>query len=177
MYRSLLKIWRKLALTTGVQIKILRLFNDKFLIGVTGVIFNDKHEVLLVKHTYRRVPWSLPGGCLQSGEHPKSGLQRELFEETNFKVFIESIIKTQHDKSSARLDMCYVGIYKSGKFKKSHEVVDYGFYNLDKLPPLITDQYKQIEMAYEEYKLLHTTPLMKKITNLFNFSHIPFYKK
>jgi 8-oxo-dGTP diphosphatase len=167
MYRYLLKIWRYLALTTGVQVKVLRMLNDKFLIGVTGVIFNENHEVLLVKHSYRRVRWSLPGGYLQSSEHPKKGLQREIYEETNLKVFIEKIVKTSHDENSARLDLCYVGSFKSGTFKKSHEVTDFGFYSRNKLPKLITDQYEQIDLAYEQYKRLHTLPLFKKITNLF----------
>lgn len=157
-------------MSTGVQIKVLRLFNDKFLIGVTGVIFNENHEVLLLKHSYRRVMWSLPGGYLQSNEHPKKGLQREIFEETNFKVFIEKIVKTSHDKNSARLDMCYVGTFKSGKFKKSHEVTDFKFHAVKNLPKLIDDQYKQIDLAYEQYKHLHTIPFFKKITNLFSFS-------
>lgn len=170
MYRSLLKVWRNLALATAVQIRVLRIFNDEFLVGVTGVIFNDKHEVLLVKHSYRRVPWSLPGGFLQSGEHPKSGLQRELYEETNFKVFIEKIIKTQHDKKTARLDMCYVGIYKGGKFKKSNEVIDYGFFDLSNLPPLIDDQYKQIDLGLAEFKLLHKTPFMKKLSKILSIN-------
>ena len=30
-------------------------FQNKFLVGVTGVIFNEKNEVLLFKHTYRHV--------------------------------------------------------------------------------------------------------------------------
>lgn len=170
MYKHLLQVWKKLALTTGVQVKILRVLNDKFLIGVTGVIFNENQEVLLVKHSYRRVMWSLPGGYLKSSEHPKKGLQREIFEETNLKVFIEKIVKTSHDKKSARLDMCYVGILKSGKFKKSHEVTDLGFFPINKLPKLINDQYEQINLAYKQHKNLHTLPLLKKFTQMFFYA-------
>ena len=138
MYGLLLKLWRSLPLTKFAQIKVLRMVNDKFLVRVTGVIFNENHELLLLKHSYRRVPWSLPGGYLQSGEHPKTGLEREIFEETRLKVHVEKIIHTQHDKNTAKLDMCYIGTYKTGKFKKSEEVTDFGFFSVDKLPPLIT---------------------------------------
>jgi len=143
--------------------------NDKFLIGVTGVIFNADKKVLLVKHSYRRVPWSLPGGFLQAGEHPKKGLEREIYEETNFKVQVEKIILTQHDKDAAKLDMCYIGTYIDGEFKKSNEVISSGFFSREKLPPLIDDQYKQIDLGYERYNKLHYRSFLKKFTSLFRF--------
>lgn len=166
MYRHLLKLWRQLALAKSAQLKVLRFVNDEFLVGVTGVIFNADHEVLIVKHSYRRVPWSLPGGFLKGGEHPKKGLEREIYEETRFKVHIEKVIKTQHDEDTAKLDLCYIGTYKKGKFKKSHEVIDYGFFARSKLPPLIDDQYKQIDLAYTRYQKLHTLPFKKRFSGL-----------
>src|ERR1700691_6793105 len=105
MYKTLLQVWNQLKPAKSLQIKLLRLLNDKFLIGVTGIIFNEKYEVLLVKHSYRRVQWSLPGGYLQVNEHPKRGLEREIYEETNFKVHIEKILMTKHDKETPRIDM------------------------------------------------------------------------
>jgi len=162
-----LQLWKHLRLAKAFQIKMLRLVNDEFLIGVTGVIFNDKQELLLVKHSYRRVAWSLPGGYLQAKEHPKKGLEREIYEETNFKVHVEKILMTKHDKETPRIDMCYVGIYSKGKFKASDEVIDFGFFAKDKLPKLIDDQYKQIEIGYKRYNELHKQPLFKRFINLF----------
>ncbi len=169
MYKLLLHTWKRLSLGKTFQITILRFLNDQFLIGVTGVIFNDSEEVLLLKHSYRRVPWSLPGGYLKAGEHPKRGLEREIAEETNFKVKVEKIIKTVHDKETARIDICCVGIFKKGTFKKSEEVTEFGFFNLHKLPPLLDDQYKQIESANKRWKDLHSKPLFKRIRNIFSF--------
>lgn len=167
VYKSLLQVWKHLAPAKNLQIKLLRIMNDKFLIGVTGVIFNDQHEVLLVKHSYRRVSWSLPGGYLQANEHPKKGLKREIYEETHFKVQVEKIIMTKHDKDTPRIDMCYVGTYLKGKFKLSEEVIDFGFFAKDKLPKLIDDQYKQIELGYKRHNELHKQPLFKKFIDLF----------
>lgn len=167
MYKSLLQIWAQLKLTKNIQIKVLRAMNDKFLIGVTGVIFNDQQEVLLLKHSYRRVPWSLPGGYLQANEHPKKGLEREIYEETHFKVHIEKIVMTKHDKETPRIDMCYMGIFSKGTFKKSDEVTDYGFFSLYKLPDLIDDQYKQIKIGHKKYKEIHDHSLFKKLQKLF----------
>ena len=71
----------------------MRRVNDQFLVGVTGIFFNDKNQVLLVKHSYRKKGrWSLLGGYLKAGEHPKEGLEREVLEETGYKVKANSII-------------------------------------------------------------------------------------
>jgi len=45
----LAKIYKALNLPKGVQIFVMRFFQDRFLIGVTGIIFNEKREVLLKK--------------------------------------------------------------------------------------------------------------------------------
>lgn len=36
------------------------------------------------------------GGFLKAKEHPKKGLPREIFEETNFKVQVDRLIKTKN---------------------------------------------------------------------------------
>ncbi len=135
-----------------MQLFLHRFLNDQFLIGVTGVIFNDKRQVLLFKHTYRQVEWSLPGGFLQAKEHPKQGLQREIEEESGLRVQILKIITSLHDVETARLDLSYYGKFVGGEFIQSDEVIEYGFFSQSDLPPLIDDQYTQIEKAYSKYK-------------------------
>jgi ADP-ribose pyrophosphatase YjhB (NUDIX family) len=130
---------------------ILRRTNDQFLIGVTGVIFNEKNQVLLLKHTYRKTAWSLPGGYLQANEHPREGLAREIKEETNFTVTVLKFIKSRTNREG-RIDLCYFGKFKSGKFKKSAEVIDYRFVSPQELPKLLDDQYKQIKEGLETKK-------------------------
>lgn len=141
--KYLLSLWKHLPIVKSVRLFLLRRINDHFLVGVTGVIFNHKNQVLIVKHTYRKVAWSLPGGYLQANEHPKLGLEREIFEETGFLVHIIRIITTKTDHQG-RLDMSYFGEYVSGEFKKSQEVSHYRFVPLHKLPPLIDGQLEQI---------------------------------
>jgi 8-oxo-dGTP diphosphatase len=58
-----LRAWKLLSLPKRLQIAIMRVFQDEFLIGLTGVILNDKNEILVVKHTYRDGDsWSLQVG-------------------------------------------------------------------------------------------------------------------
>ncbi len=167
----LLKIWKKLSLPQPVQLLLMRFANDQFLIGVTGVIFNEKNEVLLLKHTYRKVEWSLPGGYLKANEHPKVGLAREIMEETNFTVNVIKIIRTQTDHKG-RLDMCYFGVFVSGKFKPSEEVIEYKFVDPEKLPKLLDDQYRQISDGLKRKKQYDTEHRWQAIKRTF----FPFFK-
>ncbi len=74
----LAKLWRLFKLPKNIQLNIMRLTQDQFLVGTTGIVFNNKDEVLLFKHTYRQHQWSLPGGYMKATEHPSEGLDREI---------------------------------------------------------------------------------------------------
>lgn len=128
----------------------MRLFQDQFLVGVTGIIFNDKNEILLFKHTYRAQAWSLPGGYLKAGEHPREGLEREIKEESGLVVSVDAQLKTRTDRETARLDICYVGILIGGDFQASHEVSEYGFFAQEKMPLLRSNQVFLIDEAYTQ---------------------------
>lgn len=130
----------------------MRLFQDQFLIGVTGVILNNNNEILLFKHTYRAHSWSLPGGYLKKGEHPKEGLEREIKEESNFVVSADEQLKTRTDREGARIDMCYVGKFIGGEFVPSSEVSEFGFFAIENLPLLRKNQLFLIEEALNQTK-------------------------
>lgn len=128
----------------------MRFFQDQFLVGVTGIIFNDKREVLLFKHTYRSHPWSLPGGYMHSGEHPREALEREIKEESALVVSVDERLKTRTDRDSARLDLCYMGTFIGGDFIPSNEVSEYGFFSQENMPLLRENQVLLINQALEE---------------------------
>lgn len=140
MKQLLAKTWRALAFTKGFQLGVMRLFQDQFLIGVTGVIFNQHNEVLLFKHTYRQTTWSLPGGYIKSKEHPFEGLEREIKEESGFVVSVDEQLKIRTDRESARLDVTVLGKHIGGEFKSSQEVSEYGFFSLENLPLISKNQ-------------------------------------
>jgi 8-oxo-dGTP diphosphatase len=146
----LAKIYKALHLPKSVQLVVMRFFQDKFLVGVTGIIFNDKKEILLFKHTYRSHAWALPGGYLKSGEHPREALEREIKEESGLVVSVDQLLKTRTDRDTARLDMCYTGILIGGDFVPSHEVSEFGFFAQDKLPLLRENQVFLIDKALRE---------------------------
>lgn len=151
--KSLLaKLWRKLGLPKNAQLLVMRFFQDQFLVGVTGVIFNDKDEVLLFKHTYRQHAWSLPGGFLKAKEHPKLGLEREIAEESGLVVSIDEQLKARTDLEAARIDLCFYGTYIGGEFQPSYEVAKHGFFSIDTLPLLRKNQLFLIDQALKQRK-------------------------
>ncbi|PIZ24156.1 hypothetical protein COY48_04390 [Candidatus Collierbacteria bacterium CG_4_10_14_0_8_um_filter_43_86] len=157
MKNLLSKIYKALHLPKKLQLFVMRIFQDQFLIGMTGIIFNDKNEVLLFKHTYRSHSWSLPGGYLKAGEHPREALEREIKEESGLVVSVDESLKTRTDRDSARLDMCYTGVLIGGDFGPTHEVSDYGFFALDKLPLLRKNQLFLIDEVLKQKTSLAVT--------------------
>lgn len=153
------KIWRFFSLPKLLQLKIMRMFQDEFLIGVTGVILNEKNEVLVCKHTYRQNQWSLPGGYIKTKEHPIEGLVREIEEETGFIVRIEKIIHTRTDRETARLDMACLGTFIGGEFKASREISQAKFVSFENLPLLSQSQLLLIkEVLPRNQEVLDVNP-------------------
>lgn len=55
-------------------------------LGAAAVILNRDGEVLLVKHSYGRLNWELPGGVTEDGESVVQTAVREVREETGLEV-------------------------------------------------------------------------------------------
>jgi ADP-ribose pyrophosphatase YjhB (NUDIX family) len=146
----LLALWKKLNFSKNFQLNIIRMFQDQFLVGVTGLIFNEKNEVLLFKHTYRQTAWSLPGGYMNGKEHPKEALVREIMEESGFTVSIDWRMKVRTDRDTARLDISYIGTYIGGEFVPSKEVSEARFCSMENLPPIRRNQLFLIKNALEQ---------------------------
>jgi len=150
MKAILTKVWKALHLPKGVQLWVMRLWENQFLVGVTGIIFDDKKEILLFKHVYRSHAWSLPGGYMKAGEHPREALEREIKEESGLVVSVDRSLKTRTDRDMARLDLCYTGVLIGGEFTPTAEVSEYGFFAQDKLPLLRQNQVFLIDEALKQ---------------------------
>ena len=93
----------------------------KFLVAVLGVITNEKGQVLLLKHEYRKEPWGIPGGWMEL-EKPENGLEREINEETGLKVHITGLAKAIYGNKPNRVDLIFKGMIIEGTFKPSSEI-------------------------------------------------------
>lgn len=150
MKTLLAKLYKALKLPKGIQLFIMSLTQDRFLVGTTGIVFNEKNEVLLFKHSYRSHAWSLPGGYLIAYEHPSEGLEREILEESGLVVSMDSYTKIRTDRENARLEICYTGVLIGGEFEATHEVVEIGFFAQDKMPLLRSNQVFLIDEVLKD---------------------------
>lgn len=150
MKSILSKTWRFLSLPKDIQLFVMRLFQDQFLVGVTGVILNEKNEILVFKHTYRQTRWSLPGGYIKAKEHPFEALEREIEEESGLIVSAEEELKIRTDRESSRLDVVVLGKHIGGEFVPSHEVSEFGFFDFERLPLISKTQLLLIKHALKK---------------------------
>ncbi len=69
-------------------------------IGVGGVVFNERGELLVVSEWYRRDRskpyYKLPGGALLPGEHLIHGVKREVLEETGIHADFDALVAFRH---------------------------------------------------------------------------------
>ncbi|MEK7166385.1 MAG: NUDIX hydrolase [Patescibacteria group bacterium] len=132
-----------------LQLLLVRLTHDEFLISVVGVTFNDQDEVLLLKHTYRDPPWGLPCGYINAREHPKEALEREIKEETGLVISVDRRMKIRTDRDTARLEIVYLATFIGGDFQPSDEVEAVQFFEFDQLPLLTNKQLFLINKSFE----------------------------
>jgi len=152
MKRFLMRAWKKLPIPFFARRWFTYLSNARFPIGVNGVITNAAGEVLLFKHTYRRVPWGVPGGWLKR-EDPADGLIREVREESGLEIWLDRVARVWYEKNVYgvhTVSVLFVGHVVGGAFRPSAEVSDCGFFPVGKWPAgMRGDQKKMIARALE----------------------------
>lgn len=112
--------------------------------GITGVVFNDAGQVLLVRRSDDG-RWTLVTGMLDPGEEPAAGTLREIQEETGVTAEIEHLIHVgSHGPitfpNGDRCSFLNVGFrcrYLSGEARvNDDESTDVGWFAPDNLPEL-----------------------------------------
>lgn len=137
-----------LSLRSFIQWRVLWLAHHKFMIGVAGIVLDDKNRVLLLRHRYRSpdMPWGLPSGYVSAGETLEQSLAREIFEETGFTIQGATLLQL---KSGFRLrvEVYFLTRLQEGELKiDPGEILEAAFFELHELPPgLPTTQQKLIE--------------------------------
>jgi 8-oxo-dGTP pyrophosphatase MutT (NUDIX family) len=142
------KLWK--ITPRGLRWRVMWLISPRYVVGVTGVIFNARGEFLLAHHVFRdTIAWGLPGGAIRYGESLEDAVYREILEETRIPVEVGPMLQVTMHPEWPNLTchfLCTVngapGIQVSG------ELFEAGFYTLDDLPgPIAPGQREIIEYA------------------------------
>jgi 8-oxo-dGTP diphosphatase len=146
MKKILLGIWRILPL--WMQALASAIIRPHFQVAAGAMIFNAQGQLLLCKHTYRRLhPWGLPGGNLNFGEDPVDAVRRELYEETGLSVQSTRLLLTENSRESHLFSLTYLCTGVSGTFIPNDEVSEVSYFDTDKLPDFFQEHRQTIDRA------------------------------
>lgn len=147
----LLSLWGRLPLPKYLRWAIVAAFVPKFAVGIAGVIFNEKDEILLFHHTYRgkRFPWGLPGGWLNPREDPPQAIVREIHEETGLHVRAMTPLLVENALIVRHLTIIYLCEITEGTFHPSPEVDAIQFFSREALPPMLLTQRESILRLFD----------------------------
>lgn len=107
-------------------------------IGVFVAIVSgtDVLKILLVKHSYGRQGWSLPGGGLKKGESIVDGAIREADEESGYHIHHPKLLTVSPtQKNYGQVSLFYPGGYRviSGFKKDDNEISEIRFFSISGL--------------------------------------------
>ena len=133
-----------------------RLFQAKYSVGAVGVVFNEEGKVLLAEHAFHpKYPWALPGGWVDRNEDPAITVCREMLEELSLRVEVRSILLAETPYNN-HLDLAYLCRALNEVGALSYELLDYGWFGLDELPPMMDVHCRAIEKAIFVKRIMET---------------------
>src|SRR5215212_11704322 len=140
-------VWRKLPVR--MRRWTMRLTHTRFTVTAGAVIFNDKREVLLLKHRFRAGSgWGLPGGFMEKGEQPIDALRRELREEIGLEVDDVKVFAARSFRKPKQVEVLFRGRANAQVKSLTVEIERAEWFTLDALPEgLPRDQRVYIERA------------------------------
>lgn len=113
-------------------------------VGAACALFDPQGRILLVRHSYGRLNWELPGGGALPGEDPRTAAQRELLEETGLDLSPDVLtgvyLEPGHDFGPF-LHFVFRAAWREGLVPVAvpPEITKVGFFELDALPRPISD--------------------------------------
>jgi 8-oxo-dGTP diphosphatase len=134
--RRAANLLKRLPWLVGTAYTLYRWRQTHFSAGVVGVVLNAQRQVLLAEHVFHpRTPWGLPGGWIDRGETPSNALLRELHEELALTVRLGPILLVDTPFGN-HIDLAYLCQPTCEVGALSDELLSYGWFSADALPPL-----------------------------------------
>lgn len=134
-------------------------YTSKIFLTVDVVLFrknNDANEILLIQRLNEpfKDHWALPGGFVDEYEDLETAAKRELFEETDIKLFQVKQIKAygdpKRDPRSHTVSIAFLGeIDNLAEAKAKDDAKSVQWFPIDELPVLAFDHAEIIRDAVE----------------------------
>ena len=125
------KTWKMLP--RQVRTFITRRLQPKFTVSVTGIVTNDRGEVLLLDHLLRpHSGWGPPGGFVERNEQPEAALRREIKEETTLDLADIRLIRSRTFKR--HIEIVFTATAVGEARAVSREIRSLRWFNIDSMP-------------------------------------------
>ena len=130
-------------------------------LGCCAVIFDEKHEKVLLTKRADNGLWCVPGGRMESGESAEECCQREVFEETGLEVRPKRLIGVYSNRDQLVIYpdgnkvqivvLSFEAEIIGGKSGLSAETTDIGFFTLEEMEnmPIHGRHKERVEDALE----------------------------
>ena len=143
MTKILLTVWR--LIKGPLQWYVLWFFHSKFIVGVSGVVLNDKKEILLLRHRFwKKGSWGLPSGYAIKSEKLEDSLKREVKEETNLDIEVMRVVRMVSGYK-LRIEVSFFARLLGGDMMlDDKEVLEAKFFSLTSLPDTVLESHKEI---------------------------------
>lgn len=103
----------------------------KHIVTASGVITNERGDLLLVKTYWRDDSWELPGGQVECEEGLEEGVIREIREESGIEAAIDGLTGVYKNLYKGIVNLVFRGRAVGGALKTSDETQDVGFFKCD----------------------------------------------
>jgi len=117
--------------------------HTRYKLGAAAIILNEQDSVLLVKHSYGRLNWELPGGGNEEGESIVETVLREVREETGLQVIAVHTSGIYYEPETGMHHFVFWCRPQDGTFSDLHidndEITECVFWSPDALPRPISD--------------------------------------
>ncbi|MBN2048141.1 MAG: NUDIX domain-containing protein [Anaerolineaceae bacterium] len=149
-----LNFWRMIE--GRLQWYLLWLLNPKVFVGVSGLIFNERNELLLVQHRFRRGDtWDLPGGIAKRAETFEQTLIREIWEETQLNVVPQSLALV-NSGFRTRIEVFLLAEAEVGEMRLDpREILAADFFALDQIPAQVLPSHRTVIEKVKQMGLLN----------------------
>ncbi|WP_165974646.1 NUDIX domain-containing protein [Nonomuraea deserti] len=145
MKRLLARLWR--SLRGPVKWRLLYLSQDKFMVGVTGVVRDPDGNVLLLRHRFwaEDRQWGLPTGGAQRGETFEQTVVREVREETGLEVRVGEMVQLRSG-FQLRVEVAYAAGYTGGGTMRLNpmEILEARWCAPDDLPKGLLESHRRL---------------------------------